>query len=343
MKWLWVLLRRLTGGLLFALLVVLFVFVVLWDSVVITIPAGHGGVMWYRFFGGTVATPGPPLREGINLIYPWDRIFVYNLRLQARGKDYQVVSKDGLHYTITMNYRWEPFPRNLGILHRHIGPDYEKNLLIPEIGSVARHVVSRYTAVSLFSDRRADVQKLIYEEIVATSLRNGIGKPGEGPKTTNVIKLENILITEVFLPDQIRGAIENKLEQAQIVDEYKFRVARERLESERKAVEAEGIRRFQETVAPAITPSYLRWRGIEATLKLSQSNNSKVVIIGSGPGGLPIILDGVDRKSEPAPSLSQALAPARVPSPQPPAPPTAEGTEARPAPVPERSTNQSPR
>jgi prohibitin 1 len=375
------LLHRLTGGVLFALLVVLFLIVLLWNSVVVTIPAGHGGVMWYRFFGGTDDAGGPHLGEGVHLIFPWDLVFDYNLRLQARDRNYQVVSRDGLHFTLTMNYRWEPFPQNLGLLHRKIGPDYEENLLIPEIGSVSRHVVARYTAVELFSDRRADIQKEIYDGIVAESLPNGIGQPAEASGTTNVIQLDNILIKEVMLPERIRSAIENKLEQAQIVEEYQFRVNRERLESERKAIEADGVRRFQETVGPAITDSYLRWRGIEATLKLSQSPNSKVVIIGSGAGGLPIILDATDRGSgatlppvssspAPLPPNSETSPQSHLPTPpaiqgaQPPpaglsmhlqptaeaaktrpaqAQPAAEATKTTPAPEPDRSHNQNER
>src|SRR5262249_34226552 len=51
---------------------------------------------------------------------------------------------------------------------------------------------------------------------------------------------------------------------------------------------------FQQTVSQGISESYLRWRGIEATLQLSQSTNAKVVVIGSGKDGLPIILGNVD-------------------------------------------------
>ena len=292
-------LRQLTGGVLFALSVTLFVAVVLWDRVAITVPAGSGGVMWYRFFGGTVDTPGPPLREGFHVIFPWDKIYVYELRIQSQDEVYEVVSSDGLHFKVALSFRWEPFPRNLGILHRKFGPDYVQSLLTPEIGSETRHAISNYTANDMVTGQRAVIENKIFINIVSDGLPNGIGSASNSPDTTNVIQVDNILIKNVILPEQIRVAIENKLEQAQIVEEYQFRVARERLESERKAVEADGIRRFQETVAPAITESYLRWRGIEATLQLSQSPNSKVVIIGS-PGGLPIILDGVDRKSEPA-------------------------------------------
>src|SRR5207237_5834648 len=88
--------------------------------------------------------------------------------------------------------------------------------------------------------------------------------------------------------------INRKTKQYYIAEEYKFRVEREKRESERKKIEAEGIRDFQQTVSQGISESYLRWRGIEATLQLSQSPNSKTVIIGSGRDGLPIILGNVD-------------------------------------------------
>jgi hypothetical protein len=106
-----------------------------------------------------------------------------------------------------------------------------------------------------------------------------------------MISLVDILINKIYLPQRFIDAIDSKLEQAQVVQEYEYRVDREALESERKRVEAEGIRSFQEIVTPAISESYLRWRGIEATLKLAQSPNSKVVVIGNSATGLPLILD----------------------------------------------------
>jgi hypothetical protein len=100
------------------------------------------------------------------------------------------------------------------------------------------------------------------------------------------------------------SAINRKTEQYYISEEYKFRVERERRESERKKIEAEGIREFQQIVSQGISDSYLRWRGIEATLQLSQSTNSKVVIIGNAKDGLPVILGNLDA----APSAGAAPA-----------------------------------
>jgi regulator of protease activity HflC (stomatin/prohibitin superfamily) len=43
-------------------------------------------------------------------------------------------------------------------------------------------------------------------------------------------------------------------------------------------------------VAQGISPQLLEWKGIEATEKLADSKNSKIVVIGSGKNGLPLIL-----------------------------------------------------
>ena len=106
-------------------------------------------------------------------------------------------------------------------------------------------------------------------------------------------------MTGIELPPAIVAAINRKIEQYYIAEEYKFRVEREKRESERKSIEAEGIRDFQQIVSQGISESYLRWRGVEATLQLSQSTNSKVVVIGSGRDGLPVILGGANLPAPP--------------------------------------------
>ncbi|HLJ64022.1 MAG TPA: hypothetical protein VKT70_07950, partial [Stellaceae bacterium] len=71
--------------------------------------------------------------------------------------------------------------------------------------------------------------------------------------------------------------------------------------SERKTIEAKGIREFQDIVKDGITDRYLMWKGIDATLQLAQSPNSKVIVIGSGPNGLPILLGNLDGTLKQAP------------------------------------------
>lgn len=304
--------RRLSLGLSFVVLVAAFLFVILWSVMVHTIPVGHAGVLWHRIpLSGGAVSKGP-LAEGLHVILPWDKIYVYDLRLQVRDQSYQVLSKDGLAFDVDLSFRWRIAGEHLVALNQNFGPDYVDNLMTQEIGSVTREIIALYTAEALFTGARTEVQKAIYDRVTEASIESGIGR-GSIPDhhDGDVIFLSDILIKHVELPERIAQAIQSKLEQAQVVEEYRFRVQREALESERKSVEADGIRRFQEIVTPGITESYLRWRGIEATLKLAQSPNSKVVVIGNSGTGLPLILDTTTGATSEAdtPSVAEANEP----------------------------------
>jgi len=179
-------------------------------------------------------------------------------------------------------------------------------LVRPGIGSLTRQVIAEYTAEQAYSTARQEIQDKIrnlVEERLSEKMMEHAGEEGEESyrvSMSDTFHLYDILVTGIELPAAIVAAINRKTEQYYIAEEYKFRVEREKRESERKKIEAEGIRDFQQTVSQGISESYLRWRGIEATLQLSQSTNSKVVLIGSGKDGLPIILGNVDTPLPPA-------------------------------------------
>jgi prohibitin 1 len=69
-----------------------------------------------------------------------------------------------------------------------------------------------------------------------------------------------------------------------------FVLMKEKQEADRKKIEAQGISNFQDIIAKGLTDQVLRWKGIEATEKLANSQNTKVIIVG-GKDGLPLILD----------------------------------------------------
>jgi len=295
-------LRRLRFSAIFALLITGFLTVVLWERIVYITPVGHASVEWYSILGGERASRGP-LREGVHVIWPWNKFYTYDLRLQNHKVSYAVVSQDGLHFDMDLNLRWHVEKETLVILNQEIGPEYLERLLIPEIGSVLRRVVASFPAESLYTTERNLVQQTVFDEMTSESHPNGVASPTTAGNGEHTIVLSDILITRIDLPENIQQAIERKLTESELVKEYAFRVEREQLESERKAVEAEGIRRFQETVAPAITDSYLKWRGIEATLELAKSDNAKVVVIGNSEAGLPLILD-TGNQTLPSPAAS---------------------------------------
>ncbi|MDP3515991.1 MAG: prohibitin family protein [Pseudohongiella sp.] len=290
---------RFRYGFTFTVLILLFLLIVLWDRIVHMVPAGHEAVVWH-----SIRLPWAPgyhshlAGEGIEATWPWDKFYLYDLRLMTHTETYPVVSQEGLHFEIDMTFRWKVAHESLIELNQTVGKEYLKNMLIPEIGSVLRETVANYPAEALYTVARNEVQIEIYEEITSGSLPNHIGPWVSGSEDFTIF-LQDTLMTNIRLPVSLKEAIERKLSEAELVSQYQFRVERERLESQRKQIEAEGIRNFQETVAPAITASYLQWRGIEATLELAKSNNAKVVVIGNSANGLPLILDTQDGRQTP--------------------------------------------
>ena len=283
-------LRRLTAGLMLGLLMAAFLLVVLWNEVIISVPAGHVGVKWSRFFGGTDVT-GRQLGEVSHAIFPWDKVTLYDGRLQVHTRQYEVASIEGLHVQVNVSFRWRLSHQNTAKLHKAIGPDYINTLLVPEVGSVLRDRASKHTAEELYSTQRAQIQRDVFNTVVDENNANRITGRVDAPLGAGLIYLDDVMFLDVTLPEKLRAAIERKLEEAQLVEEYRFRVIREGLEAQRLVVEGEGIRQFQALVTPGLTDSYLRWSGVQATLKMAQSPNSKLVFMGNGPGGLPVLLN----------------------------------------------------
>lgn len=288
------------------LMVVALVAVVLLPRMVITVPSGEVGVLWKRFEGGTDLDPRDLKEEGLHIILPWDKLFIYNLRVQSITETYNAISSDGVNMNATVNTRFRLQHDSIPTLHQVVGPDYAK-LLGPQIASVMREVVAEFTAEQVYSTARQQIQDKIRERAL-DKLSHKMMERETDERSYNVamrdtVVLYDTLLYGIELPPPVVAAINRKAEQYYISEEYKFRLEREKKESERKRIEAEGIRDFQQTVSTGISDSYLRWRGIEATLQLAQSTNSKVVIIGSNKDGLPIILgnDAVPA-SAPAPA-----------------------------------------
>jgi regulator of protease activity HflC (stomatin/prohibitin superfamily) len=286
------------------LMVATLVAVVLYPHMVITVPSGDVGVLWKRFGGGTVLDPRRLKNEGFNLISPWNEVFLYDLRLQSFTESYNAISSDGVSLTASVNVRFRLQRDSIPVLHQAIGPNYKQVLVQPGIGSLTREVMAQYTAEQVYSTARQEIQdkiRSLAEDRLSEKMMEHEGEE-ESYRVSlkDTIILYDILVAGIELPAAIVAAINRKTEQYYISEEYKFRVEREKRESERKKIEAEGIRDFQQIVSQGISESYLRWRGIEATLQLSQSTNSKVVVIGSGKDGLPIILGNVDTPAPPA-------------------------------------------
>jgi regulator of protease activity HflC (stomatin/prohibitin superfamily) len=296
--------------------------------------------LWKRFGGGTVLDPRQLRDEGLRFILPWNELFIYDLRLQSITQSYNAISSDGVSLNATMNVRFRLQRDAIPVLHQAIGPNYIDLLVRPGIGSLAREVMAQYTAEQVYSTARQEIQDKIRSLAEDRLGEKMMEREGDEDRyrvsMRDTVVLYDTLVYGIELPELVVSAINRKTEQYYIAEEYKFRVEREKRESERKKIEAQGIHDFQQIVTQGISDSYLTWRGIEATLQLSQSTNAKVVIIGSGKDGLPVILgnSGVsapasgssaapadsgtttskDRATVGGPALAPAAAPAAQPS-----------------------------
>jgi regulator of protease activity HflC (stomatin/prohibitin superfamily) len=309
------------------LMVMLLAATVLYPYVVITVPSGQVGVLWKRFNGfdfycwcfvgrGTILDPKQLRNEGLHIVWPWDKLFIYDLRLHSSTQTYNAISKDGVSVIAQISIRFQLLHNSVGVLHKFIGPQYLVSVVSPEIGSQAREAISQYTAQEVYTSREPIQEKIRNnsQKSLGTHLNNLIQPEAmeqPDPKNfndflQNSIQILDTLVLSIELPPAIVAAINRQTEQFYQIQEFKFRVEREAQESKRKQIEANGIAAFQRTVSQGISDSYLRWRGIEATLALAQSSNAKIVIIGNGKDGLPIILGNVDTPASPGPGPKPA-------------------------------------
>jgi len=245
------------------------------SNIFLTINTGEKGVLFKKFGGGLVKEK--IYGQGFHVLAPWNTMFIYDMREQIREENLDVLSTDGLPISIDVSVRFNPIADKLGYLHEEIGPDYADKIVRDVVRSASREVIGKYTPEEIYASKR-------------DSVRIGIQNMVEVTLKAKYIELKAVNLRSIKLPPTIEQAIQTKLVQQQEKEQYEFRIAKERKEAERKRIEAEGIKAFQEIVNQGLSEQYLKWKGIEATQMLSESQNSKVVIIGSGKDGLPIIL-----------------------------------------------------
>ncbi len=242
----------------------------------VTIEAGEAGVLWKRF-GGGVVTDKPALGEGFHLVAPWNNVIVYEVRQQELTEKMKVLSSNGLDILLEATAWYQPKTDELGKLHQTKGKDYLDRVLKPAMRSATRSVVGRYTPEQIYSSKRDIIENEIYDETKKII-------------DDQHIQLNDVLVRDVTLPTAIKDAIERKLGQEQESLEYEFRLEKAKKEAEKQRIEAKGKADANTILSASLTDKILTDKGIEATLKLSESPNSKVIVIGSGDGGMPLIL-----------------------------------------------------
>jgi regulator of protease activity HflC (stomatin/prohibitin superfamily) len=241
-----------------------------------TVQSGHRGIVFKTLGGGTSKEV---LGEGMHFIPAWNHVIQYDTRVHEMKEQLVVLSSNGLSIRVDSSLRFRPKIEELYELQTEIGPDYDQKVIGPVVRSEARKVFGRYQPEEIYSTKREEIERQIYDEVL---------KALEGKH----VIVEAILVRDVELPEAIRNAIADKLAEEQRAQKMRFTLDRERQEADRKQIEAQGIAKYQSIVRQGLTPEYLQFKGIEATAQLAESENAKVVIVGGGKSGLPLILGG---------------------------------------------------
>jgi len=250
----------------------------LWSKITVTVKSGQAGVI-FKLLDNGVDTE-TTYSEGFHIISPLNTMFIYDVRQQEVSEKMEVLSSNGLEISLDVSMWYQPVYQKLGYLHKEKGQNYLNSIVRPAIRSATRSVIGRYTPEQIYSSKRDAIQEEIFVETREIL-------------TPQYVQLNEVLVRDVMLPPTIKQAIEKKLKQEQESLEYEFKLVVEKKEAERRRIDAEGKAAANRILNASLTSNILKERGIEATIKLSESPNSKVVIIGNSADGMPIILGDI--------------------------------------------------
>lgn len=256
-------------GLLLCLVIVFF-----FDSIVISIHPGQLGVLWRRLGEGTVIDT--VYREGMHIILPINKMYLYTIRKQQYTESIDVLTLDGLSLRVKYTARYYLDKDTLPLLHQRVGPDYVNVVVRPDVRAVIRTLFGQYKPEEMYTSQKAIQLRVSEEAKIRLAAR--------------FVTLDEVPIESITLPAKITEAIESKLVQQQKEAEYVYRISIAKNEAERLRIESAGLQVYNDTVNRSLTPSILKWQGIQATQELAKSPNAKVVVIGAGTAGLPLIL-----------------------------------------------------
>ena len=252
----------------------LLILIISWSSMTVTINSGQAGVLFRLLDKGvdTETTYG----EGFHFILPWTKMIVYEARQQENAEKMAVLSSNGLEITVDVSVWYQPSFSELGKLHQEIGQNYLTSVVKPSIRSATRSVIGRYTPEQIYSSKRDAIQDEIFQETKALLVKQ-------------YVQINEVLVRDITLPPTIKTAIENKLKQEQESLEYVFKLEKATKEAKRIEIDALGKANANKILSASLTDKILTEKGIEATLQLAQSPNTKIVVIGSPKNGLPLI------------------------------------------------------
>ncbi len=256
------------------ILVLIIILLAFFWRIFIIVHSGEAGVLYRPLSTGTETNYIYP--ERLHIIFPWNTMHIYNVRVQTVRHELSVLTNQGLPITLRLAIRFRPEYDMVALLHKNVGPDYVDKIIIPQIESVLRRNIGQLNPEDVYTNKEGVLNKIMRLAIEETSRK--------------YVTVDDILIRSVELPNLVRDAIEQKLVEEQILLKYTYRLKVAEEEAKRKKIEARGIKDYQATITETLSEPLIKWQAVQATEALIGSNNAKVVIIGAGEQGLPVIL-----------------------------------------------------
>lgn len=251
--------------------IVAFLIAFFWNNIVVSIHSGQQGVRWSRFSGTQV---NEIHTEGMHIIWPWDIMYKYNTRVQTLHNTLEILTTEGLTISVDYTFRFYPIKDGIPTIHKTLGENYAETFVAPEVKAASMSVIGNYPPEQLYRIStlviQASIKYYLNKQLIA---RN--------------IVIDDYLIKRIRLPEPVAQSIEKKMVAEQLSQEYDYKIAVEQKEKERKAIEAQGINLFETSSGIPI----LKWKGLEVTAELAKSQNSKIIIMGNGDKGLPLLLN----------------------------------------------------
>jgi prohibitin 1 len=264
-------------------------FVLLFNRIVVVIPAGSVGVIYRPFSDGIDVRH--VYREGLNLNLPWNSVTQYSARVNVETLELTLLTADLLETHVKVSFQYEINRLTVPMLHKYAGTDFLKKIIVPQVIAAVREMVAKHSSKEAFTD---EIQRVIKRIAITAdeSIIDQLSPPGR----TNVklVNISAVQLISVSYPEEVREAIRKKMVASQNADAFKYNISISEQEARRKVIEAQGIKNFQDIAFGGVIADYLRYRGIEASEALAKSENAKVLLFGSGASGLPLVLDAAD-------------------------------------------------
>ena len=235
------------------------------------VPAGTVGIV--DLFGNVSTDYKNP---GLNLVNPFARLVIMNIKTEEETEVMNVPSKEGLSIDLDVTMLYRVKPEAATRIYKTVGMAYRRIIVSPQFRSACRGVTVNYEAKALYTSSREEISHKIFSDLDGLLEERGIA-------------LDKVLLRSIRLPVMVSQAIEVKLRAEQEAEQMKFVLDKERKEAERKVIEADGIAKAQEIINRTLTAAYLQHEAIQAQLKMAGSPNHTTVYIPSGDNGIPLV------------------------------------------------------